>query len=215
MFFTRSHVAIGLNVNKEACLPLLSCASKCQKTSEEMPEDKWLVAGYERVWVSEFFVCAEIHKNTLLVSVNCNPSHLIQNVNLLRETEKRARSLFLCKTREAGCSVWFWEYVGQLWEIKPPRQSLEVTLPSPAGEGALTGPEHASLMSSSSFFAACACGSQGSYSCYMLRETSVFHSRVRVDILSTFLSFLHPDIAIDIPHNVSSFLVKLFFTIYF
>lgn len=90
-----------------------------------------------------------------------------------------------------------------------------MTLPSPAGEGVLPGPEHASLMSSSSFFAACACVSRGSYSCYMLGETSVFHSRVRVDILSTFLSFLHPDIAIDIPHNAASFLVGLFFTIYF
>ena len=50
---------------------------------------------------------------------------------------------------------------------------------------------------------------------FMLWGTSVFHSRVVVDILSTFLSFLSPGIAIDIPHSAASLLVRLFFTIYF
>lgn len=43
----------------------------------------------------------------------------------------------------------------------------------------------------------------------------VFHSRVIVDILSTFFSFLPPGIAIDILHTAASFLVRLYFTIYF
>lgn len=50
---------------------------------------------------------------------------------------------------------------------------------------------------------------------FTLWGTSVFHSRVVVDILSTFLSFLSPGIAIDIPHSAASFLVRLFFTVYF
>lgn len=43
----------------------------------------------------------------------------------------------------------------------------------------------------------------------------VSHSRVIVDILSTFFSFLPPGVAINIPHTAASFLVRLFFTIYF
>jgi len=43
---------------------------------------------------------------------------------------------------------------------------------------------------------------------FVLWGASVFHSRVIVDILSTFLSFLSPGIAIDIPRSAVSFLVK-------
>lgn len=50
---------------------------------------------------------------------------------------------------------------------------------------------------------------------FMLWGTSVFHRRVVVDIRSTYFSFLSPGIAIDILHSAPSFLVRLFFTIYF
>lgn len=97
-------------------------------------------------------------------------------------------------------------------EIKPPRQAVDVTCPlwqlSSPSPGA-----HTSM--SPSFLLLCVLVPHSIAALAAHFGEPESHSRVTVDILSAFFSFLPPGIAIDIPHTAASFLVRLFFTIYF
>lgn len=93
--------------------------------------------------------------------------------------------------------------------VQTSRHALELTLLSPVGQGVLPGLELVPLMPSSSlavgwdgclyWWLQCSASSH-----FMLWGTSAFHSRLRDDILSTFLSFLSPGIAITILHSAAS-----------
>lgn len=82
LFLTRSHVAAGLSVNKEALLPLFSWENKYRKL--------WLLASYEWVWVWVFCMCRTPQKSSASVSGIYSLLHLIQTVSMPSKTKTRS-----------------------------------------------------------------------------------------------------------------------------
>lgn len=138
LFLTRSHVAAGLSVNKEARLPLFSWENKYRKL--------WLLASYEWVWVWVFCMCRTPQKSSASVSGIYSLLHLIQTVSMPSKTKKRSWSLFRAKSIRQNVQF---DFHSMLCSCERRDQASKTGCgsdpPSVAGESVLPGLEHTSL----------------------------------------------------------------------